>query len=108
MRAHYFIKAVAGAIPLDLNERYLSWTSLPYYPAFIQDDYVISDLNYFGHVVCDVQEWNGGSLLRRFYFDEQARAGLRVNSRERFVKQDNRRITPQGARQSDSLTLTSR
>src|SRR5262245_33168354 len=69
---------------------------------------MIADLNYFGHVMCDVQEWNSGSLLRRLHFHEQARAGLRVNRRERLVKQDDRRVTRQGARQSDPLALTPR
>ncbi len=47
-------------------------------------------------------------MLRRLYFHEQARAGLRVNRRERLVKQDDRRVTRQGARQSDSLALAPR
>src|SRR5262245_45551629 len=85
-----------------LNERYLSRVSPPYHLALIEDDHVIADLNYFGHVMCDIQEWNAGSLLRRLYFHEQARAGLRVNRRERLVKQDHCRVTRQGARQSDS------
>src|SRR5882672_3010849 len=93
---------------LDMNQRYLSWTSLPYDPAFIQDDQVIADLDYFGHAMSDVQKWNAGSLLRRLYFHEQARASLRVDRRERLVKQDNRRVARQGARQSDPLTLTAR
>ena len=82
--------------------------SLLYHLALIQDDHLIADFNHFGHVMCDIEEWNAGSLLRRFYFHEQARACLCVNRRQRFVKQDNRRVARQGASQSDSLTLTAR
>src|SRR5215813_7357432 len=38
----------------------------------------------------------------------QASACLRVNRRERLVKQDDRRVTRQGARQSDPLALAPR
>src|SRR6266511_4152602 len=93
---------------LALNERYLSGISSPYHLALLDDDHVIADLNYFGHVMCDVQERNIGSLLRRLYFHEQARSGLRGNRRERLVKQGDRRVTRQGARQSDSLALAPR
>src|SRR5262245_20181979 len=93
---------------LALNERYLSGVSSPYHLALLDDDHMIADLNYFGHVMCDVQEWNAGSLLRRLYFHEQARAGFRINRRERLVKQDDRRVARQSARQSDSLTLAPR
>jgi hypothetical protein len=81
---------------------------LLYHPSLIQDYYLIADLNHFGHVMCDVEEWDAGSLLRRAYLYEQARAGLRVNRRERLVKQNNRRVARQGARQSDPLTLAAR
>src|SRR5215471_246090 len=91
-----------------LNELYLSWVSSPHHLAVLDDDHMIADLNYFGHVMCDVQEWNAGSLLRRLYFHEQARAGLRVDRRERLVKQDDRRVNRQGARQSDPLALAPR
>src|SRR5262245_50180784 len=93
---------------LALNERYLSRASLLYDPALIQDYYLIADLNHFGHVMRDVEEWDAGSLLRRFYFYEQTRAGLRVNSRERLVKENNRRVARQRARQSDPRALTAR
>src|SRR5262245_66460379 len=84
-----------------LNERYLSRVSPPYHLALLDDDHVIADLNYFGHVMCDVQEWNAGPLLRRLYFHEQARAWLRVNRRARLVKQDDSRVSAQSARQSE-------
>src|SRR5262249_51013514 len=93
---------------LVLNQRYLSGVSSTYHPALLDDDHVIADLNYLDHVMCDVQEWNAGSLLRRLYFHKQARACLRVNRRERLVKQDDRRVTRQGARQSDPLALAPR
>ena len=82
------------------------WASLLYHLALIQDDYLIADFNHFGHVMRDVKEWYAGSLLCRFYFHEQARACLRVNRRQRFVEQDNRRVARQGASQSHSLTFT--
>src|SRR5262245_27305070 len=91
-----------------LHKRYLSGRSLLYHSALIQDYYLIADLNHFGHVMRDVQEWNAGSLLCRSYLYEQARAGLRVNRRERLVKQNNRRVARQRARQSDPLTLAAR
>src|SRR5262249_61525469 len=91
-----------------LNERYLSGVSSPYHLALLDDDHVIADLNYFGHVMCDVQERYAGSLLRRLYFHEQARAGLRVNRRERLGKQDGHGVTPPGGRQDGATSAPPR